>query len=51
MVEHGDEGAIALLEPWLFGVANLVVLLITIGTIRLLLQGHLLPPPAYCTLP
>jgi tellurite resistance protein len=46
MVEHGDKGAIALLAPWLFGAANLVVLLITFGTIRLILQGHLLPQRA-----
>jgi hypothetical protein len=50
MVEQGNEGAIAPLAPWLFGVANLVVLLITIETIRLLLQD-IFYPAGYCTLP
>ncbi|WP_279483772.1 dicarboxylate transporter/tellurite-resistance protein TehA [Aureimonas sp. SK2] len=43
MVEHGDHGAVAQLAPWLFGAANLVVIVIAVGTVRLALQGKLLP--------
>ncbi|MBR1089141.1 dicarboxylate transporter/tellurite-resistance protein TehA [Bradyrhizobium manausense] len=45
MVGHGDTGAIALLAPYLFAVANVVVGLIALGTLRLIIQGRLLPPP------
>ncbi|GMO26162.1 dicarboxylate transporter/tellurite-resistance protein TehA [Bradyrhizobium sp. TM233] len=44
MVGHGNTGPIALLAPWLFGAANIVVGLIALGTLRLILQGRLLPP-------
>jgi tellurite resistance protein len=46
MVGHGDTGAIALLAPYLFAAANIVVGLIVLGTLRLIAQGHLLPPVA-----
>ncbi|MCK1391217.1 dicarboxylate transporter/tellurite-resistance protein TehA [Bradyrhizobium sp. 1] len=45
MAGHGDTGAIALLAPCLFAAANIVVGLIALGTLRLMLQGRLLPPP------
>jgi tellurite resistance protein len=45
MAAHGDTGAIALLAPYLFAAANIVVGLIALGTLRLMLQGRLLPPP------
>ena len=46
MVGHGDTGAIALLAPYLFAAANIVVGLIALGTLRLIVQGRLLPPVA-----
>lgn len=46
MAGHGDTGAIALLAPYLFAGANLVVGLIFLGTLRLIVQGRLLPPQA-----
>jgi tellurite resistance protein len=42
MAAHGDP-VMAALAPWLFGMANLGVLVIALGTLRLLLQGRLLP--------
>jgi tellurite resistance protein len=38
--------AIALLAPYLFAAANIVVGLIALGTLRLIVQGRLLPPVA-----
>jgi len=35
MALHGDAGALAVLAPWLFAVANLVVLSVAVGTARL----------------
>ncbi|MCG2639863.1 MULTISPECIES: dicarboxylate transporter/tellurite-resistance protein TehA [Bradyrhizobium] len=46
VVGHGDTGAIALLAPYLFAAANIVVGLIMLGTLRLIVQGRLLPPVA-----
>lgn len=46
MVGHGDTGAVAILAPYLFAGANLIVGLIGFGTLRLILQGRLLPQPA-----
>ena len=43
MVARGDTGAMATLAPYLFIGANLVVGLIAIGTLRLIVQGRLLP--------
>jgi tellurite resistance protein len=45
MAGHGDTGAIALLAPYLFAAANIVVGVIALGTLRLIVQGRLLPPP------
>ena len=45
MAGHGDTGAIAILAPYLFAAANIVVGLIVLGTLRLIVQGRLLPPP------
>jgi tellurite resistance protein len=43
LVAHGDTGAMATIAPYLFFGANLVVGLIAIGTLRLIIQGRLLP--------
>jgi tellurite resistance protein len=45
MVGRGDIGAVDVLAPILFVVANIVVLVVAIGTIVLLLRGKLLPTP------
>ena len=39
MAGHGDTGAIALLAPYLFAAANIVVGLIALGTLRLIAAG------------
>jgi tellurite resistance protein len=46
MIAHGQTGPATEIAPVLFAAANIVVGLIAIGTIRLLLQGRLLPAPA-----
>jgi tellurite resistance protein len=46
LVERGDRGAAAFLAPYAFGIANLVIAALTVGTIRLLSQHRLLPVPA-----
>lgn len=46
MVERGDTGAVALLAPYLFVLANITVGLIAVATLWLLLCGRLLPAPA-----
>ncbi len=46
MVAHGDTGPMAVLAPYLFVGANIVVGLIALGTLRLIFQGRLLPKPA-----
>jgi tellurite resistance protein len=51
MAGHGDTGAIAMLAPWLFAGANIVVVLIFLGTLRLIIQGRLLPVVAPVTPP
>jgi len=45
MVERGDTGPAADLAMPLFIAANLIILLFTLGTLRLLFQGKLLPKP------
>jgi tellurite resistance protein len=45
MIAHGDTGPATQLAPVLFIAANLTIGLIALGTIRLLLQGRLLPLP------
>jgi tellurite resistance protein len=46
MMERGATGAVATIAPVLFVAANIVVGLIALATLRLLLQGQLLPKPA-----
>jgi tellurite resistance protein len=46
MAGHGDTGAVALLAPYLFAGANIMVGLIFLGTLRLIARGHLLPQAA-----
>lgn len=46
MIAHGQSGPVTQIAPVLFGAANIVIGLIALGTIRLLLQGRLLPKPA-----
>ena len=45
-IERGDRGAAATLAPYAFGIANIVVAALVIGTFRLLAQHRLLPVPA-----
>jgi tellurite resistance protein len=44
-LERGDTGPAAVLAMPLFVAANLIILLLTLGTLRLLLQGKLVPKP------
>ena len=44
-VERGGQGPLSVLAPYFFGVANLVIGAIALGTVTLLLRGKLLPPP------
>jgi tellurite resistance protein len=46
MIAHGQTGPVTEIAPVLFVGANIVIGLIALGTIRLLLQGRLLPAPA-----
>jgi tellurite resistance protein len=46
MMERGTTGAVASIAPYLFIAANIVVALVALGTLRLLLQGRLLPKAA-----
>jgi tellurite resistance protein len=46
MIAHGQTGPVTQIAPVLFVGANIVIGLIALGTIRLLLQGRLLPTPA-----
>jgi tellurite resistance protein len=43
LVAHGDHGPAAVLAPWLFGAGNLVIAAIAVTTIRLAVNGKLLP--------
>lgn len=47
LIEMGDTGSIAWLAPYLFVAANVVLAIITAGTLRLLVRGAILPvsPP------
>jgi tellurite resistance protein len=45
LVQHGDTGALPILAPILFVLANLLVLAIAAATIGLVLKGELLPKP------
>lgn len=42
LIEHGETGPLALLAPYLFVAGNLIILLMTLATLRLLWQGKLL---------
>jgi tellurite resistance protein len=46
MIAHGETGPVTEIAPALFVGANIVIGLIALGTIRLLLQGRLLPNPS-----
>jgi tellurite resistance protein len=46
MLTRGDHGAIAIIAPVLFLAANIVVGLIAVGTVKLIIEGRLLPKPA-----
>ena len=46
MIAHGQIGPVTQIAPVLFVFANLVTGLIALGTLKLLVQGHLLPYPA-----
>jgi tellurite resistance protein len=46
MVERGTTGAVASIAPYIFVAANIVVALIALATLRLMLQGQLLPKAA-----
>src|SRR5712671_6578535 len=46
MMERGTTGAVASIAPYLFIAANIVVALVALATLRLLLQGRLLPKAA-----
>ena len=46
MMERGTTGAVASIAPYLFVAANIVVALIALATVRLTLQGRLLPKAA-----
>jgi tellurite resistance protein len=46
MMERGTTGAVALIAPYTFVAANIVVALIALATLRLMLQGRLLPKAA-----
>lgn len=45
MVAHGEAGPVAALAPYAFGAVNIALALIMLGTLRLIVQGRLLPPP------
>lgn len=44
-VERGDTGPIAVAAPYVFGIANVIIGGLAIGTIVQMLRGKLLPPP------
>jgi tellurite resistance protein len=46
MMESGTTGAVALIAPYIFVAANMAVGLIALATLRLMLQGRLLPKAA-----
>lgn len=46
MIEHGQSGPVTEIAPVLFIGANIVIGLIALGTLKLLVQGRLLPSPA-----
>ena len=46
MIERGDTGLVVVLAPFLFAAANVVILLLVLGTVRMILQGRLVKPPS-----
>ncbi|KLD62844.1 dicarboxylate transporter/tellurite-resistance protein TehA [Dyella japonica] len=44
LIQHGETGPFALMAPYLFVGGNLVILVMTVATIRLLVQGKLVSP-------
>ena len=46
LIERGDSGAAAFLAPYAFGIANVVIVALVAGTIRLVAQHRLLPAAA-----
>ena len=51
LTEKGEQPLAAALAPWLFIGANLVIAVLAIGSIRLLLGGHLIMPTTSATPP
>lgn len=46
MIVNGQTGSVTEIAPVVFVAANIVIGVIALGTMRLLLQGRLLPSPA-----
>jgi tellurite resistance protein len=46
MIARGEVGAVATLAPVVFVAANILVVILVVGTLRLAVQGRLLPKPA-----
>ena len=44
-VERGDTGPIAIAAPYVFGIANIIIGGLAVGTVLQMLRGKLLPPP------
>lgn len=44
-VERGDTGPLAVAAPYVFGIANVIIAGLAVGTLVQLLRGKLLPPP------
>ena len=44
LIERGETGPVALLAPYLFVGANLIILAVAVATLNLLFRGKLLPP-------
>jgi len=44
LIERGEHGPFATLAPYLFVGGNLVIVMMTVATVRLLVRGKLLPP-------
>ncbi|MET3651244.1 dicarboxylate transporter/tellurite-resistance protein TehA [Dyella japonica] len=44
LIEHGETGPLAIMAPYLFVGGNIIIVLMTLATLRLLLQGRLLSP-------
>ncbi|RDI97504.1 dicarboxylate transporter/tellurite-resistance protein TehA [Dyella solisilvae] len=51
MIQRGETGPAALLAPWLFVLANVVIGAVAAGTIYLLLRGRLIPATPAATSP